>query len=180
MQFSWKVLHVLNPYLHTLLMSCALVELRDSTRDCHIAQYQGSAVAQWLSAWLETERPLVRASPASLRCGSWARHIYPSLVLNQSRKIRPCLTGRLLMGRKQSNQTNKYCPIWHWPLTNWPFNWATVKNNLETCMILHSPLCLVVDIGQFGLFCSQNWPLTLLMTLTLIRGAISEGYLYAY
>ena len=33
------------------------------------------------------------------------RHIYPSLVLVQPRKTRPCLTERLLMGRKESNQT---------------------------------------------------------------------------
>ena len=31
--------------------------------------------------------------------------IYPSLVLVQTRKTRPCLTKRLLMGRKESNQT---------------------------------------------------------------------------
>ena len=40
----------------------------------------------------ETKRPRVRASPVSLRCGPWARHIYPTLVLVQSRKTRPCLT----------------------------------------------------------------------------------------
>ena len=34
----------------------------------------------------------------------WARHIYPSLVLVQPRKTRPCLTERLLMGRIVSNQ----------------------------------------------------------------------------
>ena len=67
----------------------------------------GSAVAQWLSAWCETEGPRVRASPASLRCGPWARHIYPSLVLVRPRKTRPYITERLLMGRKESNQTNK-------------------------------------------------------------------------
>ena len=33
--------------------------------------------------------------------------IYPSLVLVQPRKTRPCLTERLLMGRKESNQTNQ-------------------------------------------------------------------------
>ena len=56
----------------------------------------------------ETERPRVRTSPASLHCGPWARHIYSSLVLLQSRKNRPCLTKRLLMGRiKESNQTNQ-------------------------------------------------------------------------
>ena len=47
-------------------------------------------------------------------------------------------------------------------------------------MIMHSPLCLVVHLGQFGLICCPNCPLTLLMTLTLIRGAISDGYMYAY
>ena len=32
---------------------------------------------------------------------------YPSLVLVQPRKTRPCLTEGLFMGRKESNQTNK-------------------------------------------------------------------------
>ena len=42
-----------------------------------------------------------------LRCGPWARQFYPSLLLVQSMKTRPCLTERLLMGRKESNQTIK-------------------------------------------------------------------------
>ena len=71
--------------------------------------------AQWLSGRvLETEGPRVRASPASLLCGHRARHIYRSLVLVQPRKTRPWLTERLLMGRKESNQTNKQ--------TNYPFS----------------------------------------------------------
>ena len=49
--------------------------------------------------------PQVWASLAFLCCGPWARHIYPSLVLVQPRKNHPCLTERLLMGRKESNQT---------------------------------------------------------------------------
>ena len=36
-----------------------------------------------------------------------ARHINPSLVLVQPRKTRPFIAERLLMGRKESNQTNK-------------------------------------------------------------------------
>ena len=32
---------------------------------------------------------------------------YPSLVLVQPRKTRPCLTERLLMGRKESNQIKR-------------------------------------------------------------------------
>ena len=39
--------------------------------------------------------------------GILQRIYYPSLVLVQPRKTRPCLNERLLMGRKESNQTNK-------------------------------------------------------------------------
>ena len=39
--------------------------------------------------------------------GPWVRHIYPSLVLVQPRKTRPYITERLLMGRKESNQTKQ-------------------------------------------------------------------------
>ena len=77
--------------------------------------------AQWLSgsAWLETERPRVRASPGSLRCGPWARHIYPSLVLVQPRKTCPCLTEILLMGLKESNKTNKKQMNWKITVRPW-------------------------------------------------------------
>ena len=37
-----------------------------------------------------------------------ARHIYSSLVLVQPKKTHPCLTERLLVGRKESNQTNSW------------------------------------------------------------------------
>ena len=36
-----------------------------------------------------------------------ARHINPVLVLVQPSKTRPYITEKLLMGRKESNQTNK-------------------------------------------------------------------------
>ena len=38
---------------------------------------------------------------------SLGKNINPSLVLVQPRKTRPFITERLLMGRKESNQTNK-------------------------------------------------------------------------
>ena len=44
---------------------------------------------------------------------SLSKQIYPSLVLVQPRKTRPCLTERLLMGRKESNQTNTNCLLGH-------------------------------------------------------------------
>ena len=38
---------------------------------------------------------------------SLSKNINPSLVLDQPRKTCPFITERLLMGRKESNQTNK-------------------------------------------------------------------------
>ena len=70
----------------------------------HIGSTHSGSVVECFTG---DQGPWVRASPASLSCGPWARHIYPSLVLVQPRKTHPCLAERLLMGRKESNQTNK-------------------------------------------------------------------------
>ena len=49
-----------------------------------------------------------RAEPHRRHCVvSLSKNINPSLVLVQPRKTRPYITERLLMGRKESNQTNK-------------------------------------------------------------------------
>ena len=58
-------------------------------------------------------------------CGPWARHIYPSLVLVQPRMTRPCLTERLLMGRKQSSQTNIF--------SCWTGNYRPVLMQIDYC-----------------------------------------------
>ena len=42
-----------------------------------------------------------------MQCIIMEKHIYPSLVLVEPRKTRPCLTENFLTGRKESNQTNK-------------------------------------------------------------------------
>ena len=68
----------------------------------HIIAFKSFELSPW---------PRVRASQASLPCGPLVRHIYPSLVLVQPRKTRPNITERLLMGRKESNQTNKLSPF---------------------------------------------------------------------
>ena len=77
----------------------------------------------------ENDRPRFRASPVSLLCGSWARHIYPTLVLVQPRKTSPCLTERLLMGRKESNQTKQ----------NFEFN--SYGLFYPVCFIIHALDC---------------------------------------
>ena len=65
--------------------------------------------AQWLSGRVLDWRPKGRGfEPLRRHCVmSLSKNINPSLVLVQPRKTRPFITERLLMGRKESNQTNK-------------------------------------------------------------------------
>ena len=48
-----------------------------------------------------------RRAVGSSRVVSLSKNINPSLVLVQPRKTRPFITKRFLMGRKESDQTNK-------------------------------------------------------------------------
>ena len=63
--------------------------------------------AQWLSGRVLDSRPKGRRyEPHRRHCVvSLSKNINPSLV---PRKTRPFITERLLMRRKESNQTNKY------------------------------------------------------------------------
>ena len=64
--------------------------------------------AQWLSGRVLDSRPRGRRfEPHRRHCIVVLEQdtFIPSLVLVQPRKTRPCLTERLLMGRKESNQT---------------------------------------------------------------------------
>ena len=64
--------------------------------------------AQGLSGRMLDSRPKGRGfEPHRRHCVvSLSKNINPSLVLVQPRKTRPFITERLLMGRKESNQTN--------------------------------------------------------------------------
>ena len=66
---------------------------------------------QWLSGRVLDSRPKGRGfEPHWRHCVvSLSKNINPSLVLVQPRKTRPFITERLLMGRKESNQTNRLC-----------------------------------------------------------------------
>ena len=65
--------------------------------------------AQWLSGRVLDLRPRGRGFvPHRRHCFvSLSKNINPSIVLVQPRKTCPFLTERLLIGRKESNQTNK-------------------------------------------------------------------------
>ena len=63
--------------------------------------------AQWFSGRVLDSRPKGREfEPHRRHCiVSLGKNINPSLVLVQPRKTRPSITERLLMERKESNQT---------------------------------------------------------------------------
>ena len=74
--------------------------------------------AQWLSGRALDLRPRGREFEPHRRhwVVSLSKNINPSLVLVQPRKTRPYITERLLMGRKESNQTkhnDQKCCFWH-------------------------------------------------------------------
>ena len=66
--------------------------------------------AQWLSGRALDSRLRGRGfEPHRRHCVvSLSKNINPSLVLVQPRKTRPFITERLLMGRKESNQTDNH------------------------------------------------------------------------
>ena len=89
---------------------------------------------QWLSGRVLDSRPRGRGfEPHRRHCVvSLSKNINPSLVLVQPRKTRPFITERLLMGRKESNQTKQTKEIFS----------CEVTNNLFGCVVFY--LCLKV------------------------------------
>ena len=65
--------------------------------------------AQWLSGRVLDSRPKGHGfEPHRRHCVvSLSKNINPSVLLVQPSKTRPFITERLLMGRKESDQTNK-------------------------------------------------------------------------
>ena len=76
---------------------------QDENKQCHTC-HKG---AQWLSGRVPDSRPKgLGFEPQWRHCVVFlSKNINPSLVLVQPRKTRPFITERLLMGRKESNQT---------------------------------------------------------------------------
>ena len=75
-----------------------------NAKTCNVDPMVG---AQWLSGRVLDSRLRGRGFESHrLHCVvSLSKNINPSLVLVQPRKTRPFITERLLMGRKESNQT---------------------------------------------------------------------------
>ena len=87
---------------------CITTELSILLTSCSL-RLKTMSGAQWLSGRVLDSRPKGRGfEPHRRHCVvSLSRNINPCLVLVQPRKIRPFITERLLMGRKESNQTNQ-------------------------------------------------------------------------
>ena len=93
----------------TRTLKLAGINLRKKTpKTCKFIQTIWIKGAQWLSGRVLDSR--LRGGgfePHRRHCVvSLSKNINSSLVLVQPRKTRPCLTERLLMGRKESNQTD--------------------------------------------------------------------------
>ena len=94
---------------------CSVVNIIIKPTTCKILIFQLVSVAvqtRLSPTWSETQRQVFRGAAGSSLIGvtalcPWARQIYPSLVLVQTRKTRPYITERLLMGPKESNQTKR-------------------------------------------------------------------------
>ena len=79
------------------------------TSTCLTSSTTNVVGAQWLSGRVSDSRPKgCGFEPHRRHCVvSLSKNINASLVLVQPRKTRPFITERLLMGCKESNQTNK-------------------------------------------------------------------------
>ena len=105
-ELFWRLLHIsvlrcikINAFVNNTATQIILIEHS-------IFIYLG---AQWLSGGVLDSRPKGRGfEPHQRHCVvSFSKNINPSLVLVQPKKTCPFITERLLMGRKESNQTNK-------------------------------------------------------------------------
>ena len=96
------------------LISGSFVYIADSAKlklppNISVSQCTVKWGAQWLSGRVLDLRPKGRGFEAHRRhcVVSLSKNINPSLVLIQPRKTSPFITERLLIGRKESKQTNK-------------------------------------------------------------------------
>ena len=142
--------HRFNTHVKRLSMSASVVIIiitRLLATSRSITQYFMGA--QWLSGRVLDLRPKGRGFEPHRRHSvvSLSKNINPSLVLVQPRKTSHFITERLLMGRKESNQTNKNTIFQSFTII---FNFTTsplkIDEPLSTFQFCHSWL------GTFG-----NW-----------------------
>ena len=80
-----------------------------------------------------------------------SKNINPGLVLVQPSETRPFITERLLMGRKESNQTNKQ-NLEVWIFVIWFCRLVKTFALLKVFMVALARICLLVDLWDFFRF----------------------------
>ena len=124
---------------------------------------------QWLSGRVLDSRPRGRGfEPHRRHCVvSLSKNINPILVLVQPSKTRPFITERLLMGRKESNQTNKnklnndsFLPL--------PKGVLSLENSAESDEMQH------YVAFQLGHHCLPMYPLRVLQN-TWVSSSLHAG-----
>ena len=117
------------------------VELQAPVHDLKIVDWDVNKMlgVQWLTGRVFDTRPKgCGFEPHRRPCVvSLSKNINPSLVLVQPRKICPYITERLLMGLKESNQTNKQI-IPTWPKDFWLGCKQNVKKHNNADMAVHT------------------------------------------
>ena len=119
------------------------IDISQTKRSTNLQMKQPAAwckEAKWLSGRVLDSRPKGRGfEPHRRHCVvSLSKNIYPSLVLVPPRKTRPYITERLLIGLKESNQTNNQTKC-----CKQASNMLTVT---ETLLLSHSLIKKIVNI----------------------------------
>ena len=98
-----------------LILACVVIQVPMFYASRKASTKSGPYNFVWLSVRVLDWRPRGRRfKPHRCHCVvSLNKNIIPSLVLVQARKTCPYITERLLMGCKESNQTNKSIKIVH-------------------------------------------------------------------
>ena len=97
---------------------------------------------------------------------SLSKNIYPSWVLVQPRKTRPFITERLLMGCKESNQTNK---TFHTLLL---VSCQTFIDNIRYFWLLNEPWIWLSQVPWWYIrLCSWHWLLPFRLMIMKCRAA---------
>ena len=127
----------------------------------HLQLIRSYLGAKWLSGRVLDSRQKGRGfEPHQRHCVvSLSKNIYPSLVLVQPRKTRPYITERLLMGRKESNQTNKNKGQIRISLCGLPLQWM---------LLLPTPVWLTVH-GYSLELCRRSRPNPQIMTFVFLH-----------
>ena len=125
----------------------------------HLNSMYSCLGGQWLSGRVLDSRLRDRGfQPQRRHCVvSLSKNINPSLELVQPRKIRPSITERLLMGGKESNQTNKI---------NVQLHLNTMYSCIATQLHFNTMYnCTSIQCSCIAIQCTDNVKVTFVQTL---------------